>query len=144
MEAKPEYEAIQAFFASLVEAGTSGNRSAYVNHFMPDAVLLLPRRPALIGHQAIGEWFDKFQNELELVLDNYQQLQIDVLGEVALVRSFGSGHYLVKATGTKVPIEQNYLDILRYVDGRWLFAYHEASSANSLPSVWDTEWEDGD
>ena len=93
---------IDAFFASLADAASSGNLSAYVAHYMDDGTLLLPRRPPVVGHKAIGEFFEKFQNKLELVLDNYEQAKIDVVGDLALVRSQGSGHYLIKTTGQRL------------------------------------------
>ena len=134
-------EALEAFFGSLGDTASSGDLSAYVAHYMDEGTLLLPRRPPIIGHRAIGEFFEKFQSKLEIVIDTYEQLKIDLLGEFALVRSQGSGHYLIKATGEKLPFIQNYLDVLRYVGGRWLLAYHAASSSNAGPSVWDLEWE---
>ena len=134
-------EALEAFFSSLGNAASSGDLSAYVEHYIDDGTLLLPRRPPIVGHRAIGEFFEKFQSKLELAIDTYEQLNIDVLGEVALVRSQGSGHYLIKATGEKLPFIQNYLDVLRYIGGRWLLAYHAGSNSNAGPSVWDLEWE---
>ena len=132
---------LEAFFESLADAASSGNPSAYVAHYLDDSTLLLPRRAPIVGHPAIGAFFEKFQRKLVLVLDQYEQMKTEVLGNVALVHSQGSGHYLVKSTGERVPFVQNYLDVLKQVGGRWLLAYHAASSANVAPGIWDRAWE---
>ena len=141
MTTKQKLETLNAFFSSLGEASSSGNLSGYVDHYLPQGTLLLPQRPPVIGRQAIENFFENFRNKLELQLDEYEQLQVDFIGEVALVRSRSSGRFLINATGDKIPFVQNYLDILQYVDGRWLLSYHAISSANALPSIWDLEWE---
>jgi hypothetical protein len=75
------------------------------------------------------------------VPDSCEQEQIDIVRDVAMVRSRSVGHYLVKATGEEVPFEQKYLDVLRHVECGWRMAYHIASSSTFEPGLWDREWE---
>jgi ketosteroid isomerase-like protein len=108
---------------------------------MPNGVLMAPNRPAIEGREEIRAWFEKFQAALELKVEIFEQTQVDVVGEVALVRYFSAGTYLKKKSQEGVPYEQKYLDVLRWVDGRWLIAYHAAGSCTFTPGVWDEDWE---
>ena len=103
--------------------------------------MFLPHRSPLLGREQIGDWFDDFRGTVVLVLDSYEQEQVDIVGDIAMVRSRGVGHYLVQSTGEQVPFDQKYLDILRYDDGRWYMAYHVASSSTFEPGLWDQDWE---
>ena len=132
---------LKAFYTNLVEAAQTGNRPAYEGCFSPTAAMFAPHRPPLLGRPQIGEWFDRFAATVVLVLDSYQQEQVDIVGDVAMVRSRGVGHYLVKSTGEQVPFDQKYLDVLRYDDGKWQMAYHVGSSSTFEPGLWDRDWE---
>ena len=134
-------QALEEFFTSLAEAATSGDRTAYAESFTTDAGMFLPHRPPLLGREQIGEWFDDFVQTVDLVLDSYEQEQIDIVGDVAMVRSRALGHYLVEATGEQLPFDQKYLDIVQYDDGRWRLAYHVANSSTFEAGLWDRDWE---
>lgn len=132
---------LQAFFTALGDAAQAGNRAAYEGLFTPTAALFAPHRPPLLGRAQIGNWFDQFREGFVLVLDSYANESVDIVGDVALVRSHGVGHYLVKATGEQVPFDQKYLDVLRYDKGAWQLAYHVASSTTFEPGIWERAWE---
>ena len=90
---------------------------------------------------AIGDWFDTFRTSLELHLDSYEQQKIEIVGDVAMVRSHASGHYLNKKSGEKLPLDQKYLDVLRYENGHWKMAYHVANSNTFDSGLWEFNWE---
>ena len=132
---------LETFFADLAATAVAGDTRAYTSLFRPEAALFLPHRPPIIGRAAIGDFFDSFRTTLELQIDSYEQQNIEIVGDVAMVRSHSIGHYLNKETGEKFPYEQKYLDILRYEDGQWLMSYHTANSNVFERGVWDTRWE---
>ena len=105
---------LEAFFNSLVKAAESGDKTAYTELFLPNASIFVPHRPPLLGRDQIGDWFENVMITVELVVDSYKQEQIDIVGDVAMVRSTAMGYYLVKATEEQVPFDQKYLDILQY------------------------------
>lgn len=132
---------LKAFFRNLLQAAQAGDKQAYTHLFTSDAAMFLPHRAPLLGRGQIGEWFDKFRATFSLVTDSYSQEQMDIVGDVAMVRSRGVGHYLVKATGEKVALDQEYLDVLRYTEGAWRMVYHVASSSTLQPGIWERNWE---
>lgn len=134
-------EKLKDTFTRLNVAATSGDRVAYQNLFLPDGVMFLPDRPPLHGREAIGEYFQEFRDNVTLVTDQYEQVNIDLRGNVAIVRSRGTGRYVLKETGEEFPLHNKFIDILRYVDGEWLFSHHLASSSSLEPGLWDQEWE---
>ncbi len=130
-----------AFFESLAASTQSDGSAAYEGHFMPDAVMFLPNRQPLMGRGAIGRWFTDFRQSFLMELDQYNQDQMDIMGDVALVRSSSTGHYIVTETGEKVPFVQKFLDVLRYEGGSWYMTYHVASSSTFEPGLWNRDWE---
>ena len=140
-EAEIRAEALNDTFIRLNEAATSGDREAYQNLFLPDGIMFLPDRPPLLGREAIGRYFQEFGDNVTLVTDQYEQVNIDVRGDVAIVRSRGTGQYILKETGAEFPLHNKFIDILRYTDGEWLFSHHLASSSSLEPGLWDEEWE---
>ena len=133
--------ALAAFFSDIAAAAEAGDRGAYTEAFMPDAAVFLPHRPPLLGRDAIGDWFESFRSLLELHIDEYKQEKIDIVGDIALVRSHATGHYFSPKSGIRFPLDQKYLDVLRYVDGKWRLEYHVASSNSLGPGIWESDWE---
>ena len=140
-ESAKRAEKLKDTFTRLNVAATSGDRVAYQNLFLPDGIMFLPDRPPLDGREAIGLWAEDFMQKVVLVTDQYEQVNIDIRGNVAIVRSRGTGHYILNETGEKFPLHNKFIDILRYVDGEWLFSHHLASSSSLEPGLWDEEWE---
>lgn len=132
---------LNAFFANLRKVAEAGDKAGYLATFESDAVMFLPHRAPLLGRAQIGDWFARFQSDVALMLDSYKQEKVDIIGDVALVRSRGVGHYLIKATGDKLPFDQAYLDVLRYDRGKWTMTHHVASSARFEPGLWERDWE---
>jgi len=128
-------------FLRLDEANNKGDKSAYVNLFTPDATMFLPNRPALIGRDAISDWSEKFHNKVTLITDTYEQENIDIVGDIAIVRSRGTGIYVIKATQERIPSRNKFIDVLKYSDGEWLFIYHLASSFSLESGLWNLDWE---
>ena len=129
------------FFEDLAAAAVAGDRQTYSSLFRPEGALLLSHRPPIIGREAIGDFFDKFRTKLQLQMETYEQVNTEIVGDVAMVRSHSIGSYLNMKTGEKFPYNQKYLDILRYEDGQWLMSYHIAISNVFDHGVWETDWE---
>ena len=133
--------ALKVFFTELAAAAEAGDREGYEGAFISNAVMFLPHRPPLLGQEAIGDWFDSFRSLLEIQIDTYEQQQVDIIGEVAMVRSHATGRYMNKKSGEKHPFSQKYLDVLRFENGRWRLAYHVANSNSFAPGLWESDWE---
>lgn len=128
---------LSRFFGALNDAATSGNVDAYAALFVPDAVMFLPNQPPLLGREHIRRWFDDFQRTVTLMTATYEQEHTDIIGDVAIVRSHGTDHYLVDGSGEQIPANHKFVDILRYVDGVWYMLYHIASTYDMEPGLWD-------
>ena len=125
------------FFESLNEAATSGNVDAYTALFVPEGVMFLPNRPPLLGRDHIRRWFDDFQGTVTLVTASYEREQIDIVGDIAIVRSHGTGDYVLDSNGERIPANHKFMDILRYRDGSWRLLYHIVSTYDMEAGLWD-------
>ena len=81
--------------------------------------------------------FVDFQESVALVIDTYEQEQIDIVGDIATVRSSATGAYVVRLTDERLNLEQKYLDVLRYSEGQWYMIYHVASNSLLQAGLWD-------
>jgi uncharacterized protein (TIGR02246 family) len=138
---KEKEQKLEEFFISVEEAVHSGDKYAYANLFTPDGTLFLPDRPPIIGREAIADWYEKFYNKITHITDSYDQKKVDIVGNIAIVRSRGTGSYIIKETEEQIPLQNKYIDVLKYTNGKWLWMYHMASSFSFDPGLWDRDWE---
>jgi uncharacterized protein (TIGR02246 family) len=132
---------LAAFFESLGSAAEDGDTNAYTGLFLPKASMFVPNRPPLVGREEIGGFFKSFRSKVVLSMDTYEQRQIDIVGDIAMVRSHSEGHYLIKSTGKQIHYVQKYLDVLLYTENQWRMSHHVASSSVMEPGFWDQDWE---
>jgi uncharacterized protein (TIGR02246 family) len=129
--------ALEEVFETINNAVTVKDGEAYASVFVEEGILFLPQRPPVFGRDQIRRWFDDFADAVTLVGTSYEQQQFDVFGDVAIVRSHGTGDYVVESGGERIPANHKFVDILHYRDGRWQMLYHIASAYNMEPSLWD-------
>ena len=138
---KEKEQKLEEFFIRLNEAAQAGDKSAYTGLFTSEASMFLPNRPPLIGNEAIGEWFEIYGNKVTQITDTYQQEEINIAGDIAIVRSRGTGNYVIKSTQEQFPLRNKFIDVLQYSNGEWLMIYHLASSFSLEPGLWNRDWE---
>jgi len=80
--------------------------------FTSDAKMFLPNRPPLIGREAIGEWFEVYRNKVTQITETYVQQEINIVGDIALVRSRGTGNYIIKSTQEQFPLRNKFVDVI--------------------------------
>ena len=128
---------LAAFYTRLSEAATIGDSDGYAGLFWPTGTLFVPNHSPVIGRRAIRDWFVDFQESVALVVDTFEQEQIDIVGDIATVRSSATGAYVVRSTDERLNLEQKYLDVLRYSEGQWYMMYHVASNSLLEAGLWD-------
>ena len=132
---------LAAFFEKLGSAAEGGDANVYTSLFLPNASMFLPNRPPLVGRDEIGGFFENFRSKMILAMDIYEQRQVDIVGEIAMVRSHSEGHYIVKSTGNQIHYVQKYLDVLLHNENQWRMSHHVASSSVMEPGIWGQDWE---
>jgi uncharacterized protein (TIGR02246 family) len=140
-ETQEKEQKLEEFFIKVEKAVHSGNKNTYANLFTEDGTFFIPDRPPIIGRKAIGGWYEIFYDKITHVTDTYDQQKVDIYGDIAIVRSRGTGSYIIKATQEQIPFRNKYIDILKYTDGKWLWMRHIASSFSLEPSLYDRDWE---
>ena len=138
---KEKEQKLEEFFIEVEKAVHSGNKNAYANLFTEDGTFFIPGRPPIIGREAIGDWYEIFYDKITHVTDTYEQQKVDIYGDIAIVRSRGTGSYIIKATEEQIPLRNKYIHILQYSNGEWLMIYHLASSFSLEPGLWNRDWE---
>ena len=80
-------------------------------------------------------------NKITLITDTYEQENIEIVGDIAIVRSRGTGFYVINSTQERFPVRNKFIDVLKYSEGEWLFMYHLASSFSLESGLWNLDWE---
>ena len=140
-ETQEKEQKLEEFFIKIEKAVHSGNKNAYANLFTEDGTYFITDRPPIIGGEAIGDWYEIFHNKITHVTNTYDQQKVDIYGDIAIVRSRGTGSYIIQTTEEQIPLRNKYIDILKYSDGKWLLMHHIASNFSLEPSLFDRDWE---
>ena len=135
-----QHDGINSFWIRFFEASDAGDNEAAVALYTTDAAILGPHQPPIVGHQQLTKHFSEYRPYVKLVVGEFEELSVIEADNVVIVFYVATGHYLVKKTGEQVPFDNKYIDIFRYVDGRWLMATHMFSGNTSEMGLYDGNW----
>ena len=109
--------AIRASSAEWVETYNRNDWTALAALFSPDASMMPPNSPAVVGREAITAWEAEFETGLRIALDIQQ---IDGRGDLAVVRG-RSCVFIPNETGGYGVDVGKFLEVRnKQEDGRWL------------------------
>ncbi len=110
--------AIKTLINQLEIAFNEGDLDAYMSTVADDAVVLEPNEPAIIGKEAIRDWYGWIESvsfDMKIFID-----EIEVSGDWAFHRSHWKGSWTNEDSGQKAEIESKDIGILkRQPDGSW-------------------------
>ena len=110
--------AIKTLINQVERAFNEGDLDAYMSTVADDAVVLEPNEPAIIGKEAIRDWYGFIESmsfDMKIFID-----EIEVSGDWAFHRSNWKGSWTEEDSGQKTEIESKDIGILkRQPDGSW-------------------------
>ena len=120
--AEADVEAIKRVNVDLIEAFNAGDVSAAVALVMDDAVDLPPRRPAVVGKEAIREFL---QSDVDRFIMNFADeiVEVEVAGDLAVIWTNYTVTLTPKNDGEPIKNNGKWLKVLkRQSDGSWKFS----------------------
>lgn len=111
--------AVEKAARAIIEADNKRDLEAAVACYTDDVVWIAPGAKPVHGKAAIrsryADMFERWQPRIELTIDN-----IEVAGDMALVRGYTEGFLTTELSGTVIVIDDNFLMQLRRENSdRW-------------------------
>ena len=117
VDVEADVAAIKRLSNQVIKAFNEGDIEAYMDTIAENAVFMPPNEPALIGKDAIRNWydFDTLNFDMTITVD-----EIEVQGDWAFQRSHWKGDWIEHDTREKTKIESKTINIFRrQPDGSW-------------------------
>ena len=118
VDVEADIAAIKTLINQVEIAFNEGDLDAYMSTVADDAVDMPPDAPAVIGKEAIRDWYGFLGStsfEVKIFID-----EIEVSGDWAFYRSHWKGSYTQENSGQKTEMESKVIGILkRQPDGSW-------------------------
>ena len=139
-----EVESTQASVTSLLEeqlieiAGmtTSGlpteeMTKRYLSYFSENPTLLPPGQSAVLGREAIAEFYNAGFDGIEILGNEYHAIVVEVTDRSAVRRYLGTAKFRTSEDSEPISVTNRYVDILEKSDGSWKIVWHSWT-----PAVW--------
>ena len=119
VDIEADVEAIKSLTDEIMKAFNEGDLEAFMATVAEDAVYMPPGEPALIGKEAIRNWytelFDKMSFDATISSD-----EIEICGDWAIQRATWKGSWIQKDSGETTQFESPGIYIYRkQLDGSW-------------------------
>lgn len=113
---------IKKFLVTAGEAVNQGDVEAEVGRFTEDGIYMWPDAPAIEGHEALREWFERRFAKVEAHIESKTE-EIVVCGDWAFERGTSVVRIRQKSSDHIEIVRGKYLNILkRQPDGSWKIA----------------------
>ena len=118
VDIEAEVAAIESLMNQVEKAFNEGDLDAYMATIADDAIVMPPGESALIGKEAIQDWYGFIESmsfDMKIFID-----ELEVSGDWAFHRSHWKGSWIAEDSGQKTEIESKDIGILkRQPAGSW-------------------------
>jgi ketosteroid isomerase-like protein len=103
----------------------------YLSYFSDNPTLLPPGQSAVLGRDAIGEFYNSAFDGLEILGNQYHDVVVEVTERSAVRRYLGTAMFRVSEDAEPISVTNRYIDVLEKFDGSWEIVWHSWT-----PAVW--------
>jgi len=129
---RDDVAAITAVSKARGDAFNQANAAGIALHFTPDALLMAPDKPTLIGKAAVQNYYQQIFDEYKPNLKSYYE-EVKVSGDLGYGRGFAEVLLTPRQGGPTLKSTAKYLNIMRRErDGKWTTT-HDIWNANEPP-----------
>lgn len=110
----------------ISQAGLSADEMAdnHLRFFAETPTLLPASQAAIVGYEAVADFYYGAYQEIEFVSNTYRDLAIAVHGDTATRRYIGTGVFRIANQPNSVAATIRYLDVLIKEDDEWKILLH--------------------
>ena len=109
----------------------------YMNYFAAEPTLLPPNQEAVVGREAIEDFYNRAFGGIRLISNQYFDEEIVVNGDMASRHYVGIAHLSFPGDPddmTEIMSINRYMDVLVKEDGEWRMVWH-----SWVPVTWDLD-----
>lgn len=103
----------------------------YLAYFSDSPTLLPPGQGAVLGREAIGEFYNAGFAGIEILENKYHAVVVEVTDRSAVRRYFGTAKFRTSEDSEPISVTNRYVDVLEKSDGSWKIVWHSWT-----PAVW--------
>ena len=125
----PEEDAITAQLLEIAAMSrsalpTTEMTDRYLHYFAAEPTLLPADRAAIIGRDAIADFYNGVFKDIEILDNEYREPVVVVRGDTATRRYLGTAVFRVPGEEAPVTATNRYLDLLVKENGEWKMLWH--------------------
>ena len=103
----------------------------YLSFFSDSPTLLPPGQSAVLGRDAIGDFYNTAFDGFEILGNHYHEVVVEVIGRSAVRRYLGTATFRASEDSEPISVTNRYIDVLEKFDGSWKIVWHSWT-----PAVW--------
>lgn len=105
--------AVARLMATFDRIHAEADLEEFVAFIADDAVFMPPDEPAIVGRQAIAEWYGRLYDRVRLDMV-HEPLEVDAFGDVIIHRGNARGIMIPRDDGREpIPVDNKYLMVLK-------------------------------
>ena len=104
----------------------------YVSYFADSPTLLPAGQDALLGRDAIRDFYNSAFSGIEILSNEYYEVVVVVDEELAVRRYLGTAMFRVPKDSEPISVTNRYIDVLSKLDGNWKIVWHSWTPATWL------------
>jgi ketosteroid isomerase-like protein len=114
--------------ASLASGEVEERLRIQLRFFVEQPILQPPDQPAIVGHEAVSEFYSGiFASGVQILKNEYSELKIVVDGEIATRKYVGEGIFITSELTTPQSSRSRFFDVLIKENGEWRTLLHSWS-----------------
>jgi len=121
--------AVARMVSSFDTFAADADIESFLAYLADDAVMMPPGEPAVVGKNAIREWYtvfyENFNNDM-----THESLEVDAFGDIIIARGNATGVLTPKAGGEAIPFNNKYLFVIKRKDDGSLQVWRAAFNEN--------------
>ena len=131
----PEADAVSVsnMVAEFDRCAREGDLEAFLSHVMDDVVWMPPGEPAVVGKQAVREWYANFYGTFDIEL-THDVLDTHTFGDAVIARGNAAQTLTPKAGGSPMSLSAKFILVFRRQPEGPLKVWRAIANANTPPT----------
>ncbi len=115
---------------SKAEGSVEAMTENHLRFFVDQPTVLPPNQEAIVGREAVAEFYSSAYRNIKFVDNSYTDLTIVIQGDTATRQYVGTGVFEIAGLEEPQTVSNRYVDVMTRKDGEWKTLLHSWASAN--------------
>lgn len=130
-----DVSAVTAMLATMDSCARTGALERFISLSTDDVVMLAPDQPAVVGKEAVREWYRGFYATFNTELRHEPPVEVYAVGDVVVARGVAGGTAAPKAGGPALTMNNKMIMLFRRQADGSLKVWRVAFNSNMPPAA---------